>query len=323
MPMHRIAFILLASLVCGAVTAQSYPVKPIRLIIPSAAGGAYDVIARAMQPFLNEDLGQPMVIENRAGGGGVIGLEFVSRAEPDGYTLLQGGISQIVLNPLFVGKVPYDTIKDFTHIGMMGELVMALYVHQSLNVSTFKGLIDYAKANPGKVAYGSSGIGQSFHLAGEMLKLRTGADLVHVPYKGTPQAVQDFFAGRLLMMFYPPNNLIMERVKSGLIRPVAAMSDKRLARLPDVPTFEELGVGNLGVSGWGGFSGPANLPRPVVMRINSAVNKASERPEILKAYETMTMQPLRTTPDEMTERVKREITFWTDIVTKLGLKGGG
>lgn len=307
----------------ASAVAQGYPAKPIRFIVPSATGGAYEVILRAMQPLLHEELGQALIIENKAGGGGVVGLESIARAEPDGYTLLQVGISQIVLNPLFVGKVPYDPLKDFTHIGMMGELVMALYAHQSLEVKDLKGLIDYAKANPGKVGYGSSGIGQTFHLAGEMLKLRTGGDFVHVPYKGTAQALQDFFAGRLLMMFYPPNNVMLDRVRKGEIRPVAAMSDKRLANLPDVPTFEELGVGNLGVSGWGGFSGPAKLPRPIVTRINQAVNKVIARPEVIKALDTMTMVPLRTTPEEMTEKVRREIAFWTEMVTKLGIKPGG
>ena len=313
--------VLAATALCLALPAcaQSYPLKPIRMIVPTS-GGAYDSIARAMQPLLLEELGQSIVLETRAGGGGVVGLEAVARAEPDGYTLLQIGVSQAILNPLFVGKVPYDTVRDFSYIGMMGELTMGLYVHESMHAANFKGLVDYARANPGKVAFGSSGIGQTFHLAGEMVRLRTGTDMVHVPYKGTPLALQDFFAGRLLMMFYPPTPLIMDRIKSGNIRPVAAMSDKRLAALPDTPTFEELGVGNLGVSGWGGFSGPAKLPRAIVMRINQAVNKVSQRPEMAKAYDAMTMVPLRTTPEEMTERVRREVAFWTEMITKLGIK---
>ena len=319
MSLQRFVFVLIATLFCGVAAAQSYPVKPIRMIVRTQ-GGTYYSIARVMQPLLLEELGQSVVLETRAGGGGVVGLESVARAEPDGYTLLQIGVSQAVLNPLFVGKVPYDTVRDFSHIAMMGELTMGLYVHQSMNTGTFKGLVDYAKANPGKVAFGSSGIGQTFHLAGEMLKLRTGTDMVHVPYKGTPLALQDFLSGRLMMMFYPPTSLIMDRIKQGIIRPVAAMSDKRLANLPDTPTFEELGVGSLGVSGWGGFSGPAKLPRAMVMRINQAVNKVSQRPELAKAYETWTMVPLRTTPEEMTERVRREIAFWTEMIGKLGIK---
>ncbi len=315
-----IAFILVGSILSATTVAQTYPVKPVRFIVPSGTGGAYEVILRAMQPQMQEELGQTLIIENKAGGGGVVGLETVARADPDGYTLLQVGISQIVLNPLFVGKVPYDPLKDFTHIGMMGELVMALYAHQSTGVTTLKGLVDYSKANPGKVGFGSSGIGQTFHLAGEMLKLRTGGDFVHVPYKGTAQALQDFFAGRLLMMFYPPSGVIMDRIKKGELRPLAAMSEKRLANLPDVPTFDELGVGNLGVSGWGGFSGPAKLPRPIVQRINVAVNKVISRPEVAKALDSMTMVPLHSTPEEMTEKVRREIAFWTEMVAKLGIK---
>jgi tripartite-type tricarboxylate transporter receptor subunit TctC len=308
---------------CSSAFAQSYPTKPIRLIIPSASGGAYDVIARALAPFMSEDLGQPLVIDNRAGAGGIVGLEYASRAEPDGYTLLEAGISQLVLNPLFVSrKVPYDTLKDFTHIGLLGDLVMALYVHHSVNVDSLKGLLDYSKSHPGKINYGSGGVGQSFHLAGEMLKLKTGADLTHVPYKGTAQALQDFYAGRLQMMFYPPSKAVMGQIKSGNIRPLAAMSDKRLPNLPDVPTFDEAGVGNLGVSGWGGLSGPAGLPRQVVLRVNHALNKASARPEMAKAYEAITMQPIRGTPEDMTERVRHDIEFWKAMVTKLGIKPG-
>jgi tripartite-type tricarboxylate transporter receptor subunit TctC len=304
---------------CALAAAQAYPAKPIRLIVPSGAGGAYDVVLRAMAPFLQEELGEPWVVENRAGGGGIIGLEAVARAEPDGYMLVNGGVSQLVLNPLFVAKTPYDVDKDFTHIAMMGELVMALYVHKSIGVRDMKGLIEYAKANPGKVAYGSSGVGMSFHLAGEMLALRTGTLLTHVPYKGTAQALQDFFAGRLAMMFYPPAKPIMTNIQSGTIIPIAAMYEKRLSFLPDVPTMAEVGVGDLGVSGWSGISGPAGLPRPIVQRLNQAINKAMVRPEMDKAYESFTMQRPVVTPEQMTERIHREIEFWRAMIKKLGI----
>ena len=320
MLIHRLTPVLLSFIFCATAAAQSYPVKPIRIIIPSGAGGAYDVVVRGIQGMLGQELGQPLIIENRPGAGGIIGLEAVSRAKSDGYTLLQGGISPIVLNPLFVDRVPYDPVTSFTHIAMLGELVMALYVHKSTGATDFKGLVAYAKANPGKVAYGSSGVGQSFHLAGEMLKLRTGMDIVHAPYKGTALALQDFYAGRLLMQFYPPNGAILGRVKQGTIIPVAAMSDKRLPQLPNVPTFGELGVGDLGVSGWGGFSGPANLPKEVVTRINQVVNKVTSTPESLQVMAKMTMAPLHTTSEEMTARIVREIAFWKDIVAKLGLR---
>ena len=305
---------------CGLAAAQAYPAKPIRLIVPTGAGGAYDVVLRAMAPFLQEELGQPWIVENRAGAGGIIGLEAVARAEPDGYTLVNGGVSQIVLNPLFVTKTPYNVQTDFTHIAMMGELVMALYVHNSLRVQDMKSLIAYAKANPGKVAYGSSGVGMSFHLAGEMLALRTGTQLTHVPYKSTAQALQDFFAGRLAMMFYPPAKPIMANVQSGNIIPIAAMYEKRLPPLPKVPTMAEVGVGDLGVSGWSGISGPAGLPRPIVQRINQAINKTMVRPEMDKAYNSFTMQRPVVTPEQMTERIGREIEFWSAMIKKLGIK---
>jgi tripartite-type tricarboxylate transporter receptor subunit TctC len=305
---------------CGFAAAQVFPAAPIKVIVPSGPGGAYDVMLRAMAPYMQEELGQPWIVENRAGAGGIIGLEAVARAEADGYTLVNGGVSQIVLNPLFVAKTPYDVQKDFTHIAMVGELVMALYVHKSLGVQDMKGLLEYAKANPGKVAYGSSGVGMSFHLAGEMLALRTGTQLTHVPYKGTAQALQDFFAGRLLMMFYPTAKPIMANIQSGNIIPIAAMYERRLPNLPDVPTMEEVGVGNLGVSGWSGISGPAGLPRPVVQRINRAMNKVVVRPEMEKAYASFTMQRALISPEDMSARIRHEIEFWSAMIKKLGIK---
>jgi len=312
--------LLLVILLFSARGHAQYPVKPVRIIIPSAPGGAYDVVFRAMQAPMAEELGQPLVIENNAGAGGIVGLQMGVRAAPDGYTLTQAGVSQLVLNPLFAEKVPYDVLKDFVPIGMIGDLVMALYVHNSIPANNLKGLLDFAKANPGKINYGSSGIGMSFHLAGEMLALKSGASLTHVPYKGTAQALQDLYAGRLQMMFYPPNKAVIGMIQSGAIRPLAAMSDKRLAQLPEVPTFEEAGVGNLGVTGWGGMTGPAGLPRDIVMRFNRAMNNASARPEMTKAFETMTMVPARITPDEMGARMKNDIEFWSEMVKKLGLK---
>jgi tripartite-type tricarboxylate transporter receptor subunit TctC len=318
--MHKTCLAVLAALACSFAAAQGYPARPIRIIVPSGPGGAYEIILRAMSGLMQEDLGQPLVIENRAGAGGIVGLEAGARAEPDGYTLVNGGVSQLVLNPLFVEKTPYDVMKDFTHIGVLGELVMALYVHKSVGVQDMRGLIEYAKANPGKVNYGSGGIGMSFHLAGEMLALRTGTQLTHVPYKGTAQALQDFYAGRVQIMFYPPAQPVLAQVKAGTIYPVATMYDRRLPQLPDVPTMDETGVGNLGVGGWSGLSGPAGLPRPIVLRINQAMNKVSLRPEMAKAYESVTLQPVRVAPEEMTARVRSEIQFWSAMIKKLGIK---
>ena len=304
---------------CGIAAAQTWPTKPIRVIVPSGAGGAYDVVLRAMQGAIAEDLGQPLVIENNTGGGGIVGLQLGARAAPDGYLLTQAGVSQLVLNPLFA-DVPYNVQKDFVPIGMIGSLVMALYVHNSVPTNTLKGLLDYAKANPGKVNYGSSGIGMSFHLAGEMLAQKSGASLTHVPYKGTAQALQDLYAGRLQMMFYPPNSAVLGQIKAGVIRPVATMNDTRLPQLPDTPTFDEAGIGNLGVGGWGGMVGPTGLPRAIVTRMNGALNKASSRPDMGKAYESMTMVADRVTPEEMGARMNKEIEFWSGMVKKLGLK---
>ena len=302
-----------------ALAQTSYPNRTIRVVVPSANGGAFDIITRAFSPHMAAMLGQPMVVENRATAGGIGGVDYVAKAAPDGYTLLTAGVSQIVYNKHFYAKLPYDPEHDFAPIGMVGELPFALFVQSSLPLRTVQEFIAYAKANPGKLNYGSAGVGQTFHLAMEMLRARTGADLTHIPYKGTGPALQDLYGGRLEVMFYPTSGQLLGYVKEGKLRVIGAVSKKRLPHLPNVPTFEESGITNFDVTGWVALFAPAGTPRDIVLRLNRELVKVLGTPEVMKTYEQLSMVPAPSAPEELGARVSREITMWGPLVKKLNI----
>ena len=319
---RRLARLLAACalVVSTSAFAQSYPTRPIRWIVTSTPGGAFDLISRALVGPMSAGLGQPLVIDNRPGAGGIVGLESVARAAPDGYTVLTSGLSQIVLERFFHEKLPYDPQRDFAPIGTIGELAFALHVHTSVPVRTLKELVDYSRANPGKLYYGSAGIGHSFNLATEMLKQRTGADLTHVPYKGTAPGLKDLFAGRIQVMFYPPSGQILSQIRAGVIRPLAAASHRRLPALPDVPTFQEEGIDSYNVATWVGLFAPAGTPKDVVARLNRELNRASSSPEAQKGYEAISMLPNTSTPEELVQRISRDTPMWGAVIKSLGIK---
>jgi tripartite-type tricarboxylate transporter receptor subunit TctC len=303
----------------AALAQTTYPTKAIRVVVPSASGGAFDIITRAFSPQMAAALGQPMVVENRATAGGIGGVDYVAKAAPDGYTLLTAGVSQIVYNKHFYAKLPYDPERDFAPIGMVGELPFALFVQSSLPFRTVQEFIAYAKSNPGKLNYGSAGVGQTFHLAMEMLRARTGAELTHIPYKGTGPALQDLYGGRLEVMFYTPSGQLLAQVREGKLRVIGAVSKKRLPILPDVPTFEESGVTNFEVTGWVGMFAPANAPREIVARLNRDLVRVLGMPEVMKTYEQLSMVPAQSAPEELGTRVSREIAMWGPLVKKLNI----
>jgi len=306
--------------VSAAAFAQTnYPNKAIRVVVPSASGGAFDIITRSFSPQMAAALGQPMVVENRATAGGIGGVDYVAKAAPDGYTLLTAGVSQIVYNKHFYAKLPYDPERDFAPIGMVGELPFALFAQSSLPFRSVQEFLAYARANPGKLNYGSAGVGQTFHLAMEMLRARTGAELTHIPYKGTGPALQDLYGGRLEVMFYPPSGQLLNQVREGKLRVIGAVSKKRLPILPDVPTFEESGVTNFDVAGWVGMFAPANTPREIVARLNRDLVRVLGMPEVMKTYEQLSMVPAQSAPEELGARVSREIAMWGPLVKKLNI----
>ena len=320
-PMVTRSILAAAAIVAGAQAfAQANdPAKAIRVVVPSANGGAFDIITRAFSPQMSAVLGQPMVVENRATAGGIGGVDYVAKAAPDGYTLLTAGVSQIVYNKHFYPKLPYDPEHDFAPVGMVGELPFALFAQSTLPFRSVQEFISYAKANPGKLNYGSAGVGQTFHLAMEMLRARTGADLTHIPYKGTGPALQDLYGGRLEVMFYPPSGQLLGYVKEGKLRVIGAVSKKRLPNLPNVPTFEESGVTNFDVAGWVAMFAPANTPRDVVARLNRELLKVLGMPDVVKTYEQLSMVPAPSAPEELGARVSREISMWGPLVKKLNI----
>ena len=319
---------LLRGLQAAAVTlligtgamAQSYPVKPIRWLVPSGPGGAHDIVARGLVPAMSTYLGQVLVLDNQPAASGTLSHELTARAAPDGYTIVTSSSTQLVLNPFMQAKIPYNALKDFAPVGQIGDLNMALFVLASTEVRTLQGLIDYSKANPGKLNYGSGGIGHSFHLTAEVLKQRTGADLTHIPYKGTNDMLKDFLAGRIEVVFYPPSGAMISQMKAGTIRALATGASKRLSYLPDLPTFDEQGVPNPTVQGWSGIVAPAGTPRPIIDRLNQALQQAQGSPEAMKAYQAMAMIPVASSPEQMADRINHDYKFWGATIQKLGIK---
>jgi tripartite-type tricarboxylate transporter receptor subunit TctC len=300
--------------------AQSYPAKPIRWVVPTAAGGAYDVVARTLSPQMAASLGQPILVDNRAAAAGIVGMEAIAKSAADGYTVGTTGVSQLTMHPSIYEKLPYDTRRDFTPIGMMASLVSALWVHNTVPARNLHEFINYAKANPGKVNYGSAGIGHSFHLGSELLSERAGISMTHVPYKGTAPALQDLIAGRIEMMFYPPTGPILGQMKEGKLRALAMAGDTRYRGLPDVPTFEEQGFKDMDVGGWAALSGPAGLPRDIVNRLNKELTRAVTSPESTKVYDKMGFVQVTSTPEQLAQKIDRETKMWGALIKRLGIK---
>jgi tripartite-type tricarboxylate transporter receptor subunit TctC len=303
-----------------AATAQTYPAKPIRVVVPTAATGAYDTVARTLAQPMSASLGQPIVIDNRAAAGGIVGMDVVAKAPPDGYTLGITGVSQLTMHPSMYEKLPYDTRRDFTPISLVVNLVSALWVNSSVPATNLKDFIAYAKANPNKLNYGSAGIGHSFHLASELLSDRTGITMTHIPYKGTAPALQDLMSGRIQLMFYPPTAPLIAQMKAGKLRAIAMVGDTRYKELPDVPTFDEQGLRNMEVGGWASLAGPGGLPRDIVTRLNQEVRKAMALPETLAMYDKMGFVPATSTPEQLTQKIDNEIRMWGTLIKRLDIK---
>ena len=308
------------ALAMSAVTqAQSYPAKPLRFLVPSAPGGSFDLLTRALAQPLQIALGQPMIVENRPATGGIIAMEALVKAAPDGYTLLTAGNSHFVFNTFFYAKLPYDPKRDFAPVSLVAKIPTALFIHESVPAKTLQEFFVYARANPGKLNYGSAGVGHSTNLSMELIKQRTGADLVHVPYKGLPLGMQDLIAGRIQAMLYSPTEQVMSQVKAGRLRVLGIASDKRLRTAPDIPTFAEAGV-PLDLAIWMAISAPAGTPRDIVARLNREVLQAVGLPELGKVYDANSLVPATSTPEQVGQMIEKEIDTWTPIIKSLGIK---
>src|SRR3954463_1304758 len=269
----QILLVAAVALTAARARAAEYPVRPIKLVVPYAAGGPTDVLGRLVADFLSRDLKQAVVVENKAGAQGAIGAEAVARAEPDGYTLFVSAASIIVLNPMLYKKLAYDPVKDFRMLALVTDLPVGMEVHPSVPAKTVAEFVAYAKQNPGKLNFGSAGTGGTIHLAGEMFKQIAGIDMVHVPYKGAGPALTDLLAGNIQLMF-DTLSTALPPVKSGLLRPLGVSSGERSPDLPDVPTIAESGYPDYRVSVWYGIAAPARVPDDISQKIGASLDRA-------------------------------------------------
>ncbi len=310
--------IALALIALSASTQAAYPEKPIRFILPSAAGGSVDVLMRVLAQQLSTQMGVGFVVENKPGGGFVPGTMDIVRAAPDGYTLGYGNIVSLAINRALLPKLPYDVEKDLTLVSNCVQVFNMLAVNNDLPVRSVQELIIYAKKNPGKLSNGSSGNGTTGHLGGELFKFMTGTDIVHVPYKGSPQAINDLMAGNIHVMF---DNVpsIGPHVKAGRVRGLGVSAPKRAAQFPDVPTIAEA-VPGYETNSWGGVIGPAKLPKEVVSRLVVEIRKALAAPAVMERYRQLDTEPDGAGPEAFLELVRKETPKWADVVKKSGAK---
>jgi tripartite-type tricarboxylate transporter receptor subunit TctC len=309
------AFVLLASL--GALAQEPYPSKPIRMILPFPPGGGTDLLGRLIADRLAAALGQPVVTENRGGAGGNVGAEAAARSAPDGYTIVLVAPS-LAISPTLYSKLNYDPIKDFAPIALVAQVPNVMITHPSVPATTLTEFIAYARANPGKLNFGSGGLGTSNHLAGELFNLRTGAGLIHVPYKGVNLAMNGVLAGEVHLVFIGVP-VPAPHIKAGRLRALAVLARERSPLVPDVPTAAEAGLADFDVTTWYGILAPAGTPRPIIQRLNAELTKMMQAPEIKERLGAMGTDPLTSTPEEFGAYIKREIAKWGDVTRKAGL----
>jgi tripartite-type tricarboxylate transporter receptor subunit TctC len=317
--LSRFLVLLSAAMVPLAAAAQAYPVKPVRVIVPFPAGGPADIFGRFLAQGMSAKLGQPVVIENVGGLGGVVGVDRAAKAAPDGYTLALNSASTLSIAPFSVAKMPYDTGKDFTLITTVVRVPEVVAVNPALPVNTLAELVAYAKANPGKVNYGSAGSGSITHLAGELLKVEAGVDMLHVPYKGAAPAVTDLLSGQVQMgIFDVP--ILLSHIRAGKLKALAITSARRAATLPDVPTTAETGYPKVLSDNWYGLVGPAGLPPAIVKRIQDAAISALSAPELIESYSKVSGVPMPSSPEEYAVYLVQEQKKWGAVVKAIGFK---
>lgn len=318
--LRSIAAIVLTVLAAIPTAASAeYPDRPIRLIIASQAGGSPDTVMRILAAELSRQMGQQIVIDNRPGGAQTIGTELIVRAAPDGYTIGYANVVTLAINKALLAKQPYDPDKDLQLVAHVLSTYNVLAVTNSLPVKSVKDLIDYARRNPGKLLNASAGNGTTGHLGGELFKIMTGTQIVHVPYKGSPDGIRDLIAGQVQLMF---DNLtsISPHVKAGRVRGIGVSGPKRSPVFPDIPTISEAGVPGYETNAWGGVVVPVRTPRAIVTRLNAEINKAVQAPTLRERYAAIDAEPVGGTPEQWAEYVKKESAKWADVVKKSGAK---
>ena len=301
-----------------ALADEAWPTKPVRIVVPYVAGGASDITVRSIAQLLTASLGQTMLVENKAGGGGNIGTDYVAKAAPDGYTFLMAYAGPIAINPYLYKNIPFNAQKDFSPVSLMADAPLILAVHPSVPANNLNELIAYLKAHPDQVFFGSSGTGGADHLAGELFRLQANVRIQHIPFKGGAQAVIDLVAGRTQMEFLTiPGGL--SHIRAGRLRAIALASSKRFPLFPDVPTMAEAGMTGVEINNWYGLSAPAGTPTPIIERMNRALREAIQDPALRTRFQEVGLVPMSNTPEEFSSLIKSDSEKWKKIIQDSGV----
>ena len=305
-----------------AQSPAAYPNKPIKLVVPFTPGGVTDTSGRLIAEQLSKRLGQPVIVDNKPGASGNIGTQQVATADPDGYTLLLGFDGTLVINPHVFEKISFDTEKDFASIGKIGDAILILVAHPGMPVKTLRDVIALSKSQPGGLSYGTSGTGGTPHIAGELLKQQTGANLIHIPYKGGGQALIDVLGGNVPLVYTAVAGALQHE-KGGKLTAIAVSSAQRSSSLPDVPTFIESGVADFEISSWVGVLAPAKTPKPIIDRLNAELNAVLNDAETRARLETLGITAMPSTPAKFADEIKRDLVRYGKVVKSAGIKAGG
>ncbi len=314
-----IAALGLSVVIENRADAQPYPNKPVRLIVTFAPGGGADFMGRLIGQKLSESLGQSVVVENRAGAGGSIGNEAVAKAAPDGYTLLLGAAGALVIAPWLYAKLPFDTVKDFAPISLLATVPFALATHPSIPSKTVKELIALARANPGRLNYGSSGAGGAPHLAGELMKSMAKIEMVHVPYKGLAPAITDLIGGQLDLIFADVN-LVNPHIQAGKLKGLAVTGAQRSPIMPQFPTVAEAALPGYQAGTWYGMLAPASTPRDLIVKLNGEINRVLSSTEMKERFATQGAEPAANSPEQFATFIKSELDKWAKVVKTANIK---
>jgi tripartite-type tricarboxylate transporter receptor subunit TctC len=315
----RFALAIAASvgLMPGAASAQTYPSKPIALVVPFSPGSTTDILGRILAGKLSDNIGQRVIVDNRSGAGGNIGTEYVARAAPDGHTIVLGTVSTHAINASVYSKLPYDPIKDFAPIIEFGAVPQVLVVNASLPIKSVQDLIEYARARPGRVTYGSAGNGTTNHLSGALLGAREKLQMVHVPYRGGAQAITDLLANEIVFMFYPYAALL-PHIRTGALRALGTTA--RIAALPDVPTLAEAKLADFEINAWFGVFAPAGTPKPIVDRLNAEMARIITDPAVQERLIQQGIDPVHGSPEDLAALQKTDLAKWRIAVEAAGAK---
>jgi len=319
MNLARILAAFLGGLLALSAQAQTYPAKPVRIVVPVATGGIADYYSRVIARHVSEGWGQPVLVENRPGGGGNIGADLVAKSAPDGYNLVMGFLGSHAVNQFLFAKMPYDTQKDFAPVAMVIEAEGLLAVHPTVQVQTVADLLAMARAHPGKLSYASGGVGTASHLAGELFKSMTKTDMVHIPYKGNAPAIADLLGGQTHLTFATLPTII-PHVRAGKLRGIAVIGSTRSAAAPTLPTVAEAGVPGFSVNNWIGLFARAGTPPEIVRRWNAEVNRIMQLPEVQRRMEVEGERHSPNTPEQFAQFLRAETAKWEKVVKDAGLK---